>query len=219
VAIQDLWKSFLYLMCLNTFGQSIDGSKSQEGKTPHPLPPFWKMFTTFLLKWRRGVHRICGFSWMFFRRSPESLGCRSSKHETNVLSTLQPPFDRMTKKLTCHSRPRTSEAMTTNTIGTSQRRSCRVRFKIQLFVYGNTLQGRPFLEEAYTIEINADGALIAMKTSMPSGERLLLINPSNERTQECTVLAVRARQGQGVQDAVAVEFGAPAPEFWRRLAR
>jgi hypothetical protein len=109
--------------------------------------------------------------------------------------------------------------MTTNTIGTSQRRSGRVRFKISLFVYGNTLQGRPFLEEAYTIEINAHGALIAMKATVAPDQQLLLINPSNERTQKCTVLTVRARQGQDVQDSVAVAFGAPAPEFWRRLAR
>jgi hypothetical protein len=57
----------------------------------------------------------------------------------------------------------------------------------------------------------------AMKTTVAPGQRVLLTNETNERTQECTVLAVRARQGQEVEDAVAVTFGASAPEFWRKL--
>jgi hypothetical protein len=114
--------------------------------------------------------------------------------------------------------PPRSEAVTTKTIGKlDQRRSCRARVKIPLFIYGNTLQGSPFLEETLTIDINAHGALIAMKTTVVPGQRLLLTNETNERTQECTVLAVRARQGQDVEDAVAVTFGAPAPGFWRKL--
>ena len=108
--------------------------------------------------------------------------------------------------------------MTNNAIGTlDHRRSCRARVKIPLLIYGNKLQGDPFLEEAHTININAQGALIAMKTTVAPGQRLLLTNETNERTQECTVLAVRARQGQEVEDAVAVTFGASAPEFWRKL--
>lgn len=110
--------------------------------------------------------------------------------------------------------------MTTNNVKkVDQRWTCRARIKIPLFIYGDTLQGAPFLEEAYTIDINAHGALIAMKTTVASGERLLLTNETNERTQECTVLAVTARPGQDVEGtvAVAVAFGAPAPAFCRNL--
>jgi hypothetical protein len=107
--------------------------------------------------------------------------------------------------------------VTINTIGKlDQRQTCRARVKIPLFIYGSTLEGAPFLEEAHTIDINAHGALIAMKTRVATGQRLLLTNETNERTQECTVLAVRARQGQDVEGAVAVTFGASAPEFWRK---
>jgi hypothetical protein len=111
---------------------------------------------------------------------------------------------------------RTSQAKPTGTvIKLDHRRTCRARVKIPLFIYG-VLEADPFVEEAQTIEINAHGALIAMKTIVPAGERLLLTNETNERTQECTVLAVRTRRGRSVEDAVAVAFGAPAPGFWRK---
>jgi hypothetical protein len=95
------------------------------------------------------------------------------------------------------------------------RRTGRARVKIPLFLYG-VFEDAPFVEGAHTIEINAHGALIAMKTAVPPGARLLLTNETNERTQECTVLPMRARRAQCVQGVVAVAFGAPAPEFWRK---
>jgi hypothetical protein len=108
--------------------------------------------------------------------------------------------------------------VTTNAIGKpDQRQTGRARVKIPLFIYGNTLQGAPFLEESHTIDINAHGALIAMKTTVIPGQRLLLTNETNEKTQQCTVLAVRVRQGEVEENAVAVAFGIPAPEFWRKL--
>jgi hypothetical protein len=108
--------------------------------------------------------------------------------------------------------------VTTSTIGKlDQRQTRRARVRIPLFVYGNTLEGLPFLEQVHTIVINAHGALIAMKTAVAPGQRLLLTNEINERTQACTVLAVRARQGQDAEDAVAVTFGVPEPGFWRNI--
>ena len=100
--------------------------------------------------------------------------------------------------------------------GKDQRRTRRARVKIPLLIYGNTPEDSPFIEETHTIEINAHGALVAMKTTLPPGERLFLTNETNDRTQECIVLAARARQGQDVDDAVAVAFSTPAPWFWRK---
>ena len=114
-------------------------------------------------------------------------------------------------------RPRTSEAVATGAIGKQdQRRTRRARVKIPLLLYGNTPEHAPFIEAAHTIEINAHGALVAMKTSLPPGERLFLTNETNDRTQECVVLAARARRGQDAGDAVAVAFSTPAPWFWRK---
>jgi hypothetical protein len=95
--------------------------------------------------------------------------------------------------------------VTTDTIGKLDlRQTRRARVRIPLFIYGNTVEGAPFLEQVHTIVINAHGALIAMKTTVAPGQRLLLTNEINEKTQACTVLAVRASQGQDVADAVAV---------------
>ena len=97
------------------------------------------------------------------------------------------------------------------------RRTCRGRVKIPLLVYGYGLKGAPFFGQAHTIEINAHGVLIAMKAAMAPGERLLLTNQTNQRTQEGTVLAVTARQGQDVQ--IAIEFTAPSALFWRKSSQ
>jgi hypothetical protein len=91
------------------------------------------------------------------------------------------------------------------------RRTCRTRIPISLFVYGYTPQNAPFVEQAYTIEINAHGALISMTTAVSLGARLLLTNETNQRSLACTVLAVTARQGRDAE--VAVAFDTPAPQF------
>jgi hypothetical protein len=118
-------------------------------------------------------------------------------------------------------RPQTSQAAPAKTVEagagvTDHRRTHRARVKIPLFVYGSTPKDEPFVEETCTLEINAHGALIAMKTPVSAGERLLLTNETNEKSQECTVLAVRARRGRDAECAVAVKFGAAAPAFWRK---
>jgi hypothetical protein len=95
------------------------------------------------------------------------------------------------------------------------RRTRRARVQVPLLVYGYARNGNPFSEQAHTIEINAHGALIAMKTAMPPGERLLLTNETNQKTVECTVQTLSTGQGQVIVAAVA--FAAPAPEFWRKL--
>ena len=122
-------------------------------------------------------------------------------------------------------RPQTSQAApaktaktpkTVEAADTDHRRSHRARVKIPLFVYGSTPKDEPFVEETCTLEINAHGALIVMKTPVAAGERLLLTNETNEKSQECTVLAVRARRGRDAECAVAVKFGAAAAAFWRK---
>jgi hypothetical protein len=108
-------------------------------------------------------------------------------------------------------------AATTAVKGSDQRRTRRARIQIPLLVYGYTPQGAPFLEEAYTIEINAHGALIAMKSAVVPSDRLLLTNETNERTQECTVRTVIARHGRDLE--VAIAFTTPALQFWRKSSR
>ena len=95
-----------------------------------------------------------------------------------------------------------------------RRRTRRALVQIPLFVYGYTLHDGPFAEKTYTIEINAHGALIAMETAVPPGERLLLTNENNQKTQQCIVLSITTRQRPETE--VAVAFAAAAPQFWRK---
>lgn len=95
-----------------------------------------------------------------------------------------------------------------------RRRTGRARVQVPLLVYGYTLNDGPFAEKTSTIEINAHGALIAMETVVPPGERLLLTNEINQKTQQCIVLSVTTRQRS--QEEVAVAFGTAAPQFWRK---
>ena len=111
-----------------------------------------------------------------------------------------------------------SNTLVTRGVGTTdRRRTKRASVQIPLFIYGYTAKDAPFFEEAHTIEINAHGALISMRTLVPPGERLLLTNATNQRTQECTVVSATARADMDV--VAAVEFSAPAPHFWRQIAR
>lgn len=110
-----------------------------------------------------------------------------------------------------------SDTPLTNSIGKpDRRRTCRARVQVPLLVYGYNTRGTPFYEEACTVEINAHGALIALQTVVSPGDRLILINATNERTQECTVLAATDWQSRDVE--VAVAFATPAPQFWRKLS-
>lgn len=85
---------------------------------------------------------------------------------------------------------------------------------VPLFVYSHT-GDNPFHEDACTVEINAHGGLISMQTAVLPAQKLLVMNKTNESTQRCVVLSVRARLERGVD--VAFEFPAPTPQFWQNL--
>jgi len=96
-----------------------------------------------------------------------------------------------------------------------RRREPRVHVQIPVFVYGYASGDVPFHEEACTICINAHGGLIRMQTAVQPGQRLLLTNRGNERTQECGVVFTEERFMLGI--AVAFEFPASIPQFWHDL--
>jgi hypothetical protein len=109
-----------------------------------------------------------------------------------------------------------SETAATDTA--DKRRTGRARVQIPLFVQGNTPgDDTGFFEDAQTIEINAHGALLSMRTAVTPGQRLTLTNCTNRETQECTVVTVTPGMGGDVE--IAVTFPAPAPKFWRAKRR
>jgi hypothetical protein len=95
-----------------------------------------------------------------------------------------------------------------------RRRTPRVRVQIPLLVYG--YKGKnPFHEDACTVEVNAHGGLISMRTALRPRQKLLVMNKGSESKERCIVLAVRARQERGFD--VVLEFLDPAPQFWQDL--
>ncbi len=86
------------------------------------------------------------------------------------------------------------------------------QMNLPLFVYGYAPGGAPFYEVAHTIATNERGGLICMQTDVEPGQRLLITNKENERSQECVVEFLGARMARGVD--VGFGFSAPAPHFW-----
>jgi hypothetical protein len=98
----------------------------------------------------------------------------------------------------------------------SRRRTERIHVRIPLFVYGYARDDEvPFYEDTCTIVINAHGALISMQTTVQPGQRLLVTNEGNERSQEGVVVSVGAKKRGGAD--VAFTFSAPIPQFWSNL--
>ena len=91
----------------------------------------------------------------------------------------------------------------------------RVSVQIPLFVYGRTVGGDPFYEEAYTIQVNGNGGLISMSNHVRPGQRLVVTNQGNEQTERCVVVWVAARASD--RSNIALKFPGPTPHFWRGL--
>jgi len=93
-----------------------------------------------------------------------------------------------------------------------RRRSPRLPNKVTFVVSGESTEKQSFQERAFTISINAHGALIALATQVACGQKLLLINPRTWNRREGRVIRLDARQREWTQ--VAIEFVEPATGFW-----
>ena len=83
-----------------------------------------------------------------------------------------------------------------------------------LFVYGYAPEGFPFYERTATIAVNVHGGSMRMETAVQLGQRLLVTNRENERSQPCIVVFVGARLGGGFD--VAFSFTAAMIHFWEK---
>ena len=93
-----------------------------------------------------------------------------------------------------------------------RRRSSRRDFKIFVRVYGRTLNGTAFYENARTINVSVHGALLLMTAAVSKGQKLLLFNEATQRQQMCQIVDVRP--GEMELHEVALAFPTPHAEFW-----
>lgn len=100
------------------------------------------------------------------------------------------------------------------TRGSDRRRERRFPYQTTVLVYGLDAEKQPFHEQSETIDANDAGCLLLLSSGVSRGQRLFLTNMRNQAEQECRVIYV-GRKVQG-KSRVGIEFGRPAPEFWRK---
>lgn len=93
-----------------------------------------------------------------------------------------------------------------------RRRSRRWALDITVYVYGHDLGQQPFHEEAHTLHVNANGALLLLSVPVRKGQKLLLTNKLTQQDQDCRVVYLGTRRSRTVEAGVA--FPETNPEFW-----
>jgi len=95
----------------------------------------------------------------------------------------------------------------------ARRRSQRVLMQVAVRIRGVDAQGKLFDEEAYTLAINAHGALVLLQARVTSGSLLTLRNNTTKEEQECSVAFLGPVRGNKAE--IGLEFSARRPQFWR----
>jgi len=97
-----------------------------------------------------------------------------------------------------------------------RRRSRRWSLDVSVYVYGHGMDKEPFHEEARTLQVNANGALLLLSAPVTEGQTLLLTHKVTEKEQDCRVVSLRTRSTSTVEAGVA--FPLMNPEFWNLSA-
>lgn len=94
------------------------------------------------------------------------------------------------------------------------RSSDRLQVRIPIVVYGYTKDLGAFHEETETLTVNANGALVMLKTKLDLGESVFLMQRSTG--QELSVRVVYLDTYSERETKVGLAFKYPLPNFWRR---
>src|SRR5712672_303845 len=96
-----------------------------------------------------------------------------------------------------------------------RRRSRRWSLDISVYVYGHGPgQGKePFHEEAHTLHVNANGALLLLSVPVRKGQKLLLTNTLTQQEQDCHVVFLGTRRSRTIETGIA--FPTTNPDFWQ----
>lgn len=94
-----------------------------------------------------------------------------------------------------------------------RRRSRRWSLDIPVYVYGHGQGKEPFHEEAHTLNVSANGALLLLSVPVRKGQKLLLTNSLTQCEQDCRVTFIGTRHSRTVEAGIA--FPLMNPEFWQ----
>jgi hypothetical protein len=98
-----------------------------------------------------------------------------------------------------------------------RRRSRRWSLDIPVYVYGHGPSKEPFHEEAHTLHVNANGALLLLSVPIRTGQKLLLTNTLTQQEQDCRVVFLGTKRSRTVE--AGVEFPLTNPDFWQLPTR
>jgi hypothetical protein len=94
-----------------------------------------------------------------------------------------------------------------------RRRSPRCTLDVSVYVYGHGPEMDPFHEEAHTLNVNANGALLLLSVPVHEGQMLLLTHQLTQREQDCRVVFLGTKHSRTVETGVA--FPRTNSEFWQ----
>lgn len=94
-----------------------------------------------------------------------------------------------------------------------RRRSPRWALDVAVYVYGHAAGKDPFHEEAHTLNVNANGALLLLSVPVEKGQQLLLTNQLTEQDQDCRVVYLGTRHSRTVETGVV--FPRTNLDFWQ----
>jgi len=93
-----------------------------------------------------------------------------------------------------------------------RRKSKRWPFDISVYVYGHGPGKETFYEEAHTLNVSADGALLLLSVPVQSGQRILLTNQDTEREMDCRVVYLGTKHSRTVETGIV--FPTTNSDFW-----
>ena len=91
----------------------------------------------------------------------------------------------------------------------------RIQVQIPLSVQGQGARTHSFCEDTRTISINAHGGLMSLLMPVQPGQRLLVTNHGNERTEEALVVWAKPKSPSGMN--IGFRFSSATPQFWANL--
>lgn len=94
-----------------------------------------------------------------------------------------------------------------------RRRSRRWALDIAVYVYGHGNGKETFHEEAHTLHVNANGALLLLSVPVKKGQKLLLTNTLTQQEQDCSVVFIGTKRSRTVEAGIA--FPTTNPDFWK----
>lgn len=94
-----------------------------------------------------------------------------------------------------------------------RRKSCRWALDIPVYVYGHGPGKETLHEEAHTLNVNANGALLLLSVPVHEGQTLLLTNQLTQQEADCRVVHLGTQHSRTIETGVV--FPEANPDFWK----